>query len=342
MRIKAIVLRIIRQFIRDKRTLALMMVAPLLVLSLMYLVFNSNTYEPKIGTVDLPSPLIQALEKEKVHLTPYTRAEGEKALAANTIDALIALEGQAPLIRLEGSDPAKSRAVLLFVQHSLQALNPAAAQGVQPRVEYLYGSEDMASFDNFGSVLLGFFTFFFVFLLSGVSFLRERTGGTLERLMASPLRRYEIVTGYILGFGLFAFLQSLLIVWYSTKVLGMLMTGSFALLLLVTLILSLTALTLGLLISAFANNELQVIQFIPLIIIPQVFFSGLFNMDTMTPWLRGLGSIMPLTYGARALRDIMIRGKGWEAIGNDLLILLGFAAVFIVLNLLVLRKYRKV
>ncbi|MNI67903.1 Inner membrane transport permease YbhR [compost metagenome] len=200
----------------------------------------------------------------------------------------------------------------------------------------------MPAFDNFGPVLIGFFVFFFVFLLSGVSFLRERTGGTLERLLASPLRRWEIVVGYVLGFGIFTTLQAALIAWFATSVLGLMMVGSFWYLLLITLLLSLTALTLGTLISAFANNEFQMIQFIPLIIVPQVFFSGLFNMDTMTPWLRWLGMIMPLKYGADALRNIMVRGAGWDRIWIDVLVLAGFSFVFMILNVLALKKHRKI
>jgi ABC-2 type transport system permease protein len=199
----------------------------------------------------------------------------------------------------------------------------------------------MAAFDNFGPVLIGFFAFFFVFLISGVSFLRERTGGTLERLLASPLRRWEIVAGYVLGFGLFTMIQAALIAWFAVDVLGLMMEGSFGYVMLVTLLLSVTALTIGTFLSAFANNELQMIQFIPLVIVPQVFFSGLFNLDTMSEWLRWLSKLMPLYYGADALRDVMIRGKGWTDIAADVYVLIAFSLCIMALNVFALRKYRK-
>ena len=138
----------------------------------------------------------------------------------------------------------------------------------------------MELFDNFGPVLIGFFVFFFVFLIAGVSFLRERTGGTLERLLATPLRRFEIVAGYIIGFGLFTTLQASLIAWFAVDILDMMMEGSFLYVLFITFLLAMTALTLGTLLSAFANNELQMMQFIPLVVVPQIFFSGLFNLYT--------------------------------------------------------------
>lgn len=191
-------------------------------------------------------------------------------------------------------------------------------------------------------VLIGFFAFFFVFLVAGISFLKERTTGTLERLVATPIKRWEIVIGYVIGFGLFTTIQAILITWFSVDILGMMMNGMLINLLLVTLLLSITALTLGIFLSSFANSEFQMMQFIPLVIVPQVFFSGLFNIDTMAQWLRWLSKIMPLYYGADAMRNVMIRGKSFGDIAVDLAVLLGFSIVFMVLNVLTLRKYRKV
>ena len=215
-------------------------------------------------------------------------------------------------------------------------------RSIQPNVTYLHGSEDMASFDSFGPVLIGFFSFFFVFMLAGVSFLRERTSGTLERLLATPIRRFEVVLGYLSGFGLFTLLQAALIAWFAIDVLGLYMDGSIWLVLIMNLLLSLTALTLGTLLSSFASNEFQIIQFIPLVVVPQVFFSGLFNLEAMTPWLQKLSHIMPLYYGADAMRGIMIRGEGWSDIQTDIYVLIGFSTVFALLNVLALRKHRAI
>jgi len=163
----------------------------------------------------------------------------------------------------------------------------------------------------------------------------------LARLLATPLRRWEIVLGYVIGFGIFTTLQASLISWFAIEVLGMMMEGSFMYVLLITFLLAMTALTLGTLLSAFANNELQMIQFIPLVIVPQIFFSGLFNLETMAEWLRSLSVVMPLTYGADALREIMIRGNGWQEIAVDVYILLGFSLLFMVLNVVALKQYRR-
>jgi ABC-2 type transport system permease protein len=347
MRIRALIIRILRQFIHDKRTMALMIAAPILILTLMSFVFNGSTYEPKLGTVQAPEALTTTISNNGAVITTYNSAEeAEEALANREIDAYLKLEGTVPHVRLEGSDPSKSRSVLILLQQSLQelktGLSPSGTPSSAPVFEYLHGSADMASFDSFGPVLIGVFAFFFVFMVSGISFLKERTSGTLERLLATPLRRWEIVTGYIVGFGIFTMLQAILIAWYSIEVLGMMMTGSFWYVLLITVLLSMTALTFGTFLSAFANSEFQMVQFIPLVVVPQVFFSGLFDLDTMSPWLRWLSHIMPLKYGADALRNIMIRGEGWSSFAIDVYILLGLSLFFMAANVLALRKHRKI
>lgn len=343
MRIRALVIRIIRQFLRDKRTLAMMLVAPLLILTMLHLVFNGENYIPKVGLVDVPDAVLEKLDLDDAKITEYDSSKKAKEDALDQeIDGYVTFDGpMLDRIVLEGSDPSVNGAFMKWFQQATKPLMPAQGQ-TEPAVDYLHGSKDMGQFDFFGPVLLGFFAFFFVFIISGISFLRERTSGTLEKLLASPLRKWEIVVGYILGFGLFTMLQATLIAWFAIYVLGMLMEGSFIYVLLITLMLSMTALTLGTLLSTFANNEFQMIQFIPIIIVPQFFFAGLINLDTISDWLSWLGPITPLYYAAEALRDIMVRGYGWDAIYGNLLMLAGFSALFMFLNILALQKHRAV
>ncbi|SET73345.1 ABC-2 type transport system permease protein [Salinibacillus kushneri] len=208
-------------------------------------------------------------------------------------------------------------------------------------VDYFYGDEDLNLFDRIGSVLIGFFVFFFVFIIGGISFLRERTQGTLEKLLSTPIKRWEIVTGYVLGFGLFTILQSLIIVAFSIYVLDIWMAGDFWQLLIVTFLLAITALTLAILLSAFAQNEFQIMQFIPIVIIPQVFFSGIFNLETLAEWIQVLSKFMPLTYGAESMQEMMIKGKNLLDVWPNLLVLLGFTLLFFILNILALKRHRR-
>ncbi|HDR3364732.1 TPA: ABC transporter permease, partial [Bacillus anthracis] len=255
------------------------------------------------------------------------------------VDAVIRLENGKMNIVLEGSDSSKNRAVLQILQKSTEKNDISI---MKPEVNYLHGSKDFTMFDGLGPVLIGFFTFFFVFILSGVSFVRERLSGALERLLSTPIKRWEIVVGYIIGFGIFAFIQSIIIVSFSVYILDLYVAGSIWLTLLITCMLSLTALTLGTFLSAYANNEFQMIQFIPLVIVPQIFFSGLFPIESMNKWLQMLGKLFPLTYGADAMRQVMIRNQGFTEIALDLTVLLFFSVLFAVGNVFALKKHRKI
>lgn len=338
MRVLSLIIRIIRQFSHDKRSLAMLFVAPIVIMLMFHLVFNGSEYKPEIAVVNVPESLLSKIEEHGVSVHRYENEKAHQELKSGHIDALISMNEAVLNVSLEGSDPSVNKAVLLMLQQVFQ--NQQSADQLTTEITYLHGSEDMAMFDNFGPLLVGYFPFFFVFLLSGVAFLRERTGGTLERLMVSPLKRWEIVAGYLTGFGVFAAIQAVLIVWFSIKVLGMVMVGSFWYVLLIALLMAFAALTLGTFLSTFANNETQISQFIPLVIVPQIFFSGLFNMDTMAEWLRGIGMIMPLTYAGNALRNVMIRGEGWDAIAVDVYVLLGFSFLFAIANVFALKKYR--
>lgn len=342
MRVFALTQRILRQIVRDKRTMGLLIVAPILVLTMLHLVFNGGDYTPKIGFVDVPDAVMEQMDLDGADVTTYSDEKSAKAdLAEQTIDGYLTLKNNEPTVVLEGSDPSVAGATMKWL-HQAMPTGQENANNPQLEIDYLHGSSDMGTFDYFGPVLLGFFVFFFVFLIAGVSFLRERTTGTLERLLASPLRKWEIVMGYVFGFGIFTMIQSTIIAAYAIYVLGMMMEGAFGYVLLITLLLALTALTLGILLSSFAKNELQMIQFIPIIVIPQIFFSGLFNLDTISKWLSWVGPFTPLYYAADALRDIMVRGYGWGAIYMDILALAGFSLLFIIINILALRKYRKI
>ena len=120
-------------------------------------------------------------------------------------------------ILFEGSDPSKTQSVQAVVMKMNSSRN--ANSQTKPEVAFLHGSKNMSSFDNFGPVLLGFLIFFFTFLLAGIAFIRERTTGTLEKMMTTPLRRWELVCGYAVGFSLLFLVQSTIITLVSVYLL---------------------------------------------------------------------------------------------------------------------------
>lgn len=206
---------------------------------------------------------------------------------------------------------------------------------------YINGSDNISTFDSIAPYMMGFFVFFFVFIIAGIAFLRERISGTLDRVLATPVRRYEIVLGYFIGFGIFVFLQTLLIQFFMVYVLNITIKGSFILVLVTNLLLATCSLSLGTFLSAFARNEMQMFQFIPIIIVPQVMFCGMFSLRDAPVWVQVLSDIFPLTYGAQALNDVSVRGLGFSAIALNLSVLVIFTVLFLALNTLVLKKYRR-
>jgi ABC-2 type transport system permease protein len=187
--------------------------------------------------------------------------------------------------------------------------------------------------------MLAMLILFFGFLLSGISFLRERSQGTRERLMASPVSKVDIVMGYLLGFLLFAMLQTLILFFYSVYVLNVDFHGSLWQILVFQLLIGILAVCLGIFISAFAKNEFQMIQFIPLIIVPQVFVCGLlFPVSSQPEYLQWIARFLPLTYGVDGIRALMLDGKSLLDIGKEIGVLVAYAVVLMFLAGISLRR----
>jgi ABC-type multidrug transport system, permease component len=389
--------RIIRQILRDKRTLALLIMAPLLILTLVWYIFGAKTSEPNLAIIhSQSSDLISAFPSS--HYTRMSPLEAHQALADKKIDAYVDLNKPVK-VHLEGSDPSRNGLAMNRIQKSMQKVQqinmtkmsaqlksviqaqqkaiqgqqqvmkkmmvvlhqyapgplaqiqkqtpklsgPGAMQSpekVSLDIAYLHGNDNLNTFDAFGPAMVGIFVFLFIFMIGGVSFLRERTTGTLDRLMASPIKNYQIIWGYMIGFGLFVIVQSFILTCYLVYVLKIYNIGSLLDVLIIVFILSFSALSLSILLSTAAKNELQMFQFIPLVIVPQVFLSGLFPIDTLPHWVQVIGDLMPTHYSTEALRNIMIRGTGFAGWWFDGLVLVLFSVVFITLNIFAIRRSR--
>jgi ABC-2 type transport system permease protein len=193
--------------------------------------------------------------------------------------------------------------------------------------------------DYIAPALLATLALFFSFLLTGISFLRERSQGTLERLMASPVSRFDIVVGYLLGFFIFALTQSLIILLFTVYVLDVHYAGDLWQIFVFQIVVIAGAVNLGIFTSTFARNEFQMIQFIPLIILPQVFLCGVvWPVEQMPDYLQWLSKILPLTYAVKGLRDIMLAGKNLLEVGFDLAVLVGFAIIISAITTITLRR----
>lgn len=351
MRVIALIKRICQQMFRDKRTLALLFVAPLLILTLMYFLFNGNTVDPKLGVAGVDSSLVTAFKEADIKVKQYESVTNQTILD-DDLDGLLQRDNGDLKLTLRNDDPSKAKALQMKVnqaaaaqfQAQIMMQSSGKAPNMSPKsidIKYVYGDSDTVFFDVLSPILVGFFVFFFVFIISGIGLLRERTTGTLERLMSTPIRRWEIVTAYLVGYGIFAVIQTIIVVFYSINVLDIVLVGSIWNVLLINLILALVALSLGILLSTFAASEFQMIQFIPIAVIPQIFFAGIFPLEGMADWLQAVAKVIPMYYAGDALKGVMYKGFSFSDISGDLLALVIFAAIFIVLNIFSLKKYRK-
>jgi ABC-2 type transport system permease protein len=371
----ALALRIVRQFARDRRTMALLFLAPLLVMTILNFVLNNSGANVTLAIVPPPgaqgaalvSDMQRALDGASgVATTVITADQVDSTLKSGDADAalvfpddfftVLATGGQPHIaLKLEGSNPpaanqAKQLAAFALAKASASFAPALPSQaggglGATPAISldttYLYGGPQYTQTDALAPMFIGLFSFFFVFLLASVAFLRERGQGTLERLMVSPLSQTELTLGYVLGFTLFATIQSIVILAFVIFVLQVHYAGALWLLFLVTLLLTIGGVNMGIFASAFARNELQVIQFIPLLIVPQVLLGGLFfAVKSLPVVLYQLAYVMPLTWANFALQDVMLKGLGFSDIWPDLVFLVGFAMLMVIAAAVSLRQER--
>jgi ABC-2 type transport system permease protein len=331
------------------------------VLALFAVLLGTDTAAPRIGVVvsegGVSSAIADALSKTDAvdAVSLRSAADGEAALRDGDLDAYVVIPSAPdaggvlrPQVVVEGIDQRMAAVVPAALQQAVASgigsFGPPGA-GVVPRIEphvrALYGDDELDTLDLFGGPFIGLLIFFLVYVVTSVSFLRERSLGTLERLMASPLRRTEIVVGYMLGFTLVALVQAAEVLGFGLLVLNLYNAGSVLLLFGIEVLLALGAVNLGIFLSTFARNEFQAVQFIPLVVVPQVLLSGLLVPVSSEPdWLQWISNVLPLTYAVDALRNVMLRGRGLEsgAIQLDVGVLLAFCVLAVVAAAATLRR----
>ena len=174
--------------------------------------------------------------------------------------------------------------------------------------------------------LIATMVMFFVFVLTAISFLRERSQGTLERLLSTPVSRTDLLVGYLTGFLIFALIQSMVILTYTLFVINVDYTGKLWDIISILVIVTITSVNMGIFVSTFAKNEFQVVQFIPLLIAPQIFLSGIILPTSQLPsYFQVISGALPLTYANRALRNIMLRDESLADVSMELGVLFIFA-----------------
>ena len=361
MRVFMIIKRVFKEFFRDKRTLALMFLAPILIMWLISIVFSaSTTTDVSVASVNTPTNVVEFMKSvDNVSLEQYqTKEEADKRLKEGEVDTVIYYDNgtyNVTYANIDSSKTVKAQQVLKSSIQGAEAKNLVeVVKKVSPKIEnkeqqqpelkeyYNYGNADTTFFNKIAPVLIGYILFFYCFLISGMALLKERTTGTLDRLLATPVKRSEVVFGYILSYSLLAIVQTIIVTLSSIYLLNIEVVGSLYYVIIVNVLLAMVALTLGLLLSTIAKSEFQIMQFIPIVVIPQMFFSGIVSVESMGKIAVYISKILPVTYASDGLSKIILEGKSLVAVKYDVIVLIVFCIVLIVLNIIGLKRYRKV
>jgi ABC-2 type transport system permease protein len=253
----------------------------------------------------------------------------------------LALEGMSP--RLTGATTVR---VLRQLRHdhrtiALMMLMPSVLLGLLyllwKDLPTLPGQPSL--FDSVGLTMLGIFPFLVMFLVTSIAMLRERTSGTLERLLTTPATRLDLLLGYGIAFGLAAAVQALVTVTVATTLYDLDVAGSLWVVVLIAVVDAVLGVALGLLASAFARTEFQAVQFMPVVVLPQFFLCGLLlARDEMADWLRYISNALPLTYAVEALQEVGRSAAETGTLWRDIGIVAGVAVIALALGAATLRR----
>jgi ABC-2 type transport system permease protein len=194
-------------------------------------------------------------------------------------------------------------------------------------------------FDSVGLTMIAIFPFVVMFLVTSIAMLRERTSGTLERLLTTPLGRLDLLLGYGAAFGIAATLQAVITVTVATTLYGLDVAGSLWLVVLIAVVDAVLGVALGLLASAFARSEFQAVQFMPVVVLPQFFLCGLLvARDQMAGWLHAISDVLPLTWAVEALEQVGSSASATGTMWRDVGIVAGAALLALALGAATLRR----
>ncbi|SEG88149.1 ABC-2 type transport system permease protein [Actinacidiphila yanglinensis] len=230
------------------------------------------------------------------------------------------------VLRQLGHDP-RTIALMLVVPCVLLTL-----------LKYVF-DDALRTFDSAGAALLGIFPLVTMFLVTSIATLRERTSGTLERLLSMPLGKADLLAGYALAFGAVAVVQAALATGLTVLALGLDVSGSSWLLLLVALADAFLGIALGLFVSAFAASEFQAVQFMPAVLLPQILLCGLFvPRGAMQPALTGLSDVLPMSYAVDGMSEVVHHAGVTGDFVRDLAVVAGCALLALALGAATLRR----
>jgi len=377
-RMMAVTRKVLRSLKHDRRTIGFLVLMPIFMIAIFGYTFGGDVRDVEVYVVNmdegfegsnLADMIIENLRTDptlKVMrvVTPsdvvdplgYGRTQVEKGDAwaavvfpANFTERILTyspanLTSNGPadvIILLDGSSTNIAASIISAVQSSLSYVIIGEIGPVQPFAivpDMVYG-QGMEFIDTFAPGVICLAVMMVTFMLSIISFIHERTTGTLSRLLSTPTTEGEVVLGYALAFGLIGLVQSLVVMATALFLLGVHVEGSLVLVLLTIFLLGVGMQGLGFLLSANARTEFQAVQFIPLILFPSILLSGVFwPIQAVPAVLRPISYLLPLTYAVDGARSVMVRGWGITDIWTDVLILALFSVAMLGLSIALMKR----
>ncbi|UCC94169.1 MAG: ABC transporter permease [Thermoplasmata archaeon] len=369
-RVTSITLRVFRGFKHDKRSIALMVIAPLVAMSVFGIAFGGEVtnidvvivnedegamvgFPPDQTEVRAADMFIDHLDEEVLIIKfmssmdeAVQKVKDGEAWAvihfpANYSEALLTGESTTVTIRADKSNTQIFTTIMLEMRNAMDGLMDEV--GHRPPVEFddsqaVYGQG--AEFSDFLIPgVIAFAIFLLTTLLTLLAFTTERVNKTLDRVLVTPVTEAEIVAGYAVAFGLIGTGQAVLLISWGIVGFDIFVEGNLALAILVAALLAIASMAFGILLSAAARTEAQATQMIPLIVLPVFLLSGIFwPIEAVPAWLQPVAYILPPTHAVEALRSIMVRGWGLGEIWPQVAALLVFIAVYLMLATLSLRR----
>ncbi|MCK4758059.1 MAG: ABC transporter permease [Thermoplasmata archaeon] len=373
--------RALMQFRHDRRTLAFVLVMPLLMMLVFGYAFGGDPTGLDIAIVNLDTgvttpigtnisfaeSIIDNLDDETYVLHYYDNREGAKADLqeaelwavfyfpadfSTNLFASFAMNGTETStieVDIDDSNPNLAASIMQGLQEALMETQedittelglPEDTPPISIQTTNEYGdTQDIEFIDYFAPGIVSYSIMMVTVMISIILFVGERREGTLQRLLVSPASETEIVVGYALAFGVIGLIQSVVILSAAILIFDVNIAGSIFLALFVVILLAIGHQGLGILLSSAANNELQAIQFIPLIVFPSVLLAGLFwPVESIPSFLQPLAYFIPLKYGIDAERSIMLRGWGIAEVWPEITILILFAILTLTASILLLKR----
>ena len=367
----AVTKRVLRDLKNDRRQLALIFIAPLLVISIFGVAFTGSVKDVRVvvvngdtavGNSSLSDKIISNFDTSVLNVA-YANSESDAVGQVQNGSASAAIVfpshfTQSVVARASGqtSVPPANTTITLLADKSnpnvsdpiIATVNTAVAQTIQglgrqapvsvDSTNAVYGAN--AQFiDFFAPGIICIAVWQLTTLLTLISFVGERTSGTLFRLLASPLKESELVAGYAVAFGIIGIAQSAVLLSAAVILFHVTIVGDVLLAFGVIALLAVVSEGLGIMLSSFARREAQAIQFLPIVVLPAFLLSGVFwPIQAIPEWLRPVAYVLPTTYAVEAVRSVILRGWGLDKIYPDVIALLIFAGVFLALATILLRR----